>query len=129
MADLRPGWMVRNVVNRIVRLLGVATTLTVAGRTSGQPRSVPVNVLEHDGHRYLVSPRGEMDWVKNLRAAGEGELKRRGSSERFRAAEVAVDDRPDIIAAYRAKWDSQVKGFFEQLPDLADHPTFVIEPV
>jgi deazaflavin-dependent oxidoreductase (nitroreductase family) len=121
--------MVRNVVNRIVRLLGVATTLTVAGRTSGQPRSVPVNVLEHDGRRYLVSPRGEMDWVKNLRAAGEGELQRRGSSQRFRATEVAVDDRPDIIAAYRAKWDGQVKGFFEQLPDPADHPTFVIEPV
>ena len=125
----QPGWFVRNVVNRVVRVFGLATTLTVPGRRSGAPRSVPVNVLELDGRRYLVSPRGEMDWVKNLRASGEGEIARRGSTERVRAVEVPVEDRPEVIAAYRAKWDGQVKAFFEQLPDPADHPTFVIEPV
>ncbi len=124
---LRPGWFVRNVANRLVGGLGIATTLTVTGRTSGRPRSVPVNVLEHGGQRYLVAPRGETDWVKNLRAAGGGELRRRRSIERFSAREVPPEDRAELIAAYRSRWDSQVKRFFEQLPDPADHPTFVID--
>ncbi len=73
-----------------------------------------------------MSARGETDWVRNLRAAGGGQLRRRGKTEDVRAEEVAVEDRPPIIAAYREKWDSQVKRYFEQLPDAADHPTFRI---
>lgn len=127
--SLRPSWFVRNVANPVIARLGMATTLVVSGRSSGEERSVPVNVLEHDGNRYLLSPRGETDWVKNLRAAGEGELRRKGQSERFSAREVGVDERPELIDAYRGKWDSQVRRFFEQLPDPEDHPTFVIESV
>ena len=124
---LRPGWFVRTVANPVVARLGMATTLVVQGRSSGVERSVPVNVLEHAGRRYLVSPRGESDWVKNLRASGEGELRRRRQSERFRATEVDAAERPEVIAAYREKWDSQVRRFFEELADAADHPTFLIE--
>ncbi len=48
--------------------------LEVRGRSSGQPRRTPVNLLTLDGVRYLVAPRGETQWVRNLRASGEGRL-------------------------------------------------------
>ena len=46
--------------------------LAVRGRKSGERRTVPVNLLEYDGARYLVAPRGETQWVRNLRASGTG---------------------------------------------------------
>jgi deazaflavin-dependent oxidoreductase (nitroreductase family) len=127
MAHIEQSWFVARVLNPIVQLLGAATTLVVVGRTSGKARTVPVNVLEHDGQRYLLSARGESEWVRNLRAAGRGQLRRRGRTEDFRAEEVPTEARPPIIAAYRAKWDKQVKRYFEQLPDPADHPTFRVD--
>lgn len=127
-AYLRPGRLVTTVVNPLLMRLGGATTLAVRGRTSGQWRTVPVNVLELSGRRYLVSPRGETQWVRNLRSAGGGELRRRGGVEPFTAVEVPVADRPAVIAAYRARWDRQVEKFFAQLPDPADHPVFLVTP-
>ena len=129
MAANQPGWFVKKVANPLVSAMGMATTLAVKGRSSGEERRVPVNVLEFDGNRYLISPRGEMDWVKNLRAAGTGELRRKGSTERFAAVEVPVAERPELIAAYRANWDKQVKQLFEEFPDPAVHPTFRVDPV
>ena len=80
--DRAPGWFTRNVFNRLVAFLtrqGISVlgsrVLAVKGRTSGQWRTTPVNLLTHDGHRYLVAPRGEAQWVRNLRAAGTGELR------------------------------------------------------
>lgn len=76
-----PGWFTRNVFNRLVAFLtmrGVSVlgsrVLAVRGRRSGEWRTTPVNLLDHGGRRYLVSPRGEGQWVRNLRAAGAGEL-------------------------------------------------------
>jgi deazaflavin-dependent oxidoreductase (nitroreductase family) len=127
MAVVKPGALQRNMVDPIVGLF--LTKLAVVGRTSGRVETLPVNVLEHEGARYLLAARGETDWVKNLRAAGEGEIRRRGKVlYRFTAEEVPVDQRPPLIAAYRSKWDSQVKRFFERLPDPADHPVFRITP-
>jgi len=64
--------------------------------------------------------------VRNLRAAGEGELRQRGRSRRFRAEEVPVAERSPLIAAYRERFDRfpSVAATFERLPDPADHPTF-----
>jgi deazaflavin-dependent oxidoreductase (nitroreductase family) len=124
---LRPGLFIK-IANRFVTLFGVATTLAIRGRTSGEWRTTPVNVLEYQGSRYLVSPRGETQWVRNLRAAGEGELRRRGKTEPFAVAEeVPVERRPPLIDAYLAKWGNQVKSYFAELPDPADHPVFRIE--
>ena len=74
-----PGWFTRTVFNPSVAFLTRAgfsvwgsRELRVRGRTSGEWRTTPVNLLSHDGERYLVAPRGETQWVKNLRAAGEG---------------------------------------------------------
>jgi deazaflavin-dependent oxidoreductase (nitroreductase family) len=128
-AYLRPGFFIRRIANPLVRLFGAATTLAVRGRRSGEWHTVPVNVLELDGDRYLVAPRGETQWVRNLRAAGGGELRRRGRVEPFRAEEVVdAEERARIVGAYLDRWGRQVKAQFEKLPDPADHPVFRIEP-
>src|ERR671931_2096365 len=125
---LRPGWLIRRVANPLLMRLGVVPTLAVRGRRSGRWRLVPVNVLELDGARYLVAPRGETDWVRNLRAAGGGELRHGRRAEPFRAVEVPDEDKPPLIAAYLERWGYQVKGQFEALPDPSDHPVFRVEP-
>src|SRR5690606_29679710 len=76
----RPGWFTRNIFNRFVRgltALGLSVwgsrVLEVPGRRSGVIRSVPVSLLTHDGRQYLVSPRGQGEWVRNVRA-NDGQL-------------------------------------------------------
>ena len=88
---------------------------------------MPVNVLELDGERYLVAPRGETDWVRNIRAAGGGRLQYGRRTEPFTALEVPDEEKSQVIAAYRARWGHQVRSQFEALPDPADHPVFRIE--
>ncbi|MCX9193548.1 nitroreductase family deazaflavin-dependent oxidoreductase [Carbonactinospora thermoautotrophica] len=121
---IAPGRLVRAVVNPLVMRFGAATTLVVRARVTGKTQAVPVNVLDYEGGRYLVAVRGETQWVRNLRAAGECELRRRGQVYRYVAEEVPVEDREPVIAAYRERWDSQVRRFFQALPDPADHPVF-----
>jgi hypothetical protein len=129
MAYLRPGFFIRRIANPLARLFGAATTLAVRRRRTGEWQTVPVNVLELDGARYLMSVRGETEWVRNMRAAGGGELRRRGKAEPFRATEVVEPDmRARIVGAYRDRWDKQVKAIFDTLPEPADHPVFRIEP-
>lgn len=128
-AYLRPGWLLRRVVNPLIARLGMTPVLAVRGRKTGRWHIVPVNVLEYGGQRYLVAPRGETDWVRNLRAAGEGELRWRGRVERFRAAEVPDAEKPPLIEAYLQRWGAQVRAQFAALPDPADHPVFRLEPV
>jgi deazaflavin-dependent oxidoreductase (nitroreductase family) len=124
---LKPGFVVSRVVNPLLMAFRLVPTLGVRGRTSGEWRRVPVNVLELDGSRYLVAPRGDTQWVRNLRAAGSGELRIKGRTEAFSATEVADAEKQPIIDAYLARWGSQVKSQFEQLPEAADHPVFRIQ--
>jgi len=75
------------LIGRLLRLgapMGPNVLLTVRGRTSGQPRSFPVAVLEHDGHRYVFCPFGEVNWVRNLRANGDATLAIRPAPKRSR---------------------------------------------
>jgi deazaflavin-dependent oxidoreductase (nitroreductase family) len=65
--------------------------LTVRGRKSGQPRTTPVVVIEQDGRRYLVSPYGIVDWVRNIRAAGQATLTRGRREEKVQATELSGD--------------------------------------
>jgi deazaflavin-dependent oxidoreductase (nitroreductase family) len=87
--------------------------LYVRGRTSGQWRSNPVNVLTHDGRRYLVAPRGHTQWVRNLRAAGGGELRVGRKVEQFTATELADGQKPEILRAYLKRWKLEVGVFFD----------------
>lgn len=131
MAYEKPSWWVRSVFNPLAMATGVSGTCTLvsAGRRSGEARKIPVVPIEHQGARYVVSVRGESEWVRNTRTSGILELQcKRGSSGRFRAVEVPVDQREAIIAAYRAKTGRAVEGHWRKLPDAADHPTFRLEP-
>jgi deazaflavin-dependent oxidoreductase (nitroreductase family) len=106
----------------------LVATLSVPGRVSGQWRTTPVVVLEHDGDRYLVAPFGDTEWARNLRAAHTGRLNRGSGVEEFAAVEVPASERPPLIAEYRRRYGRmpQVAASFRQLPDAADHPTFRI---
>ena len=84
---------VRWLTEHGVSVLG-SRVLTVAGRRSGEPRSVPVNLLDLDGERYLVAPRGNTQWVRNVRAAGTAELRVGRRVERVRLVEVPATERP-----------------------------------
>ena len=87
-----------------------STALRVRGRTSGQLRGVVVNLLEVDGRRYLVSPRGNTQWARNARAAGEIEM---GPTRRSRTAsivEVSDDAKPELLKPYLDRWFWQLKG-------------------
>ena len=117
----RPGWFTRNVFNRAIAGLtraGISVwgsrVLEVAGRRSGQPRRVPVNLLSYDGRAYLVAPRGETDWVRNVRAAhGRLALLRGPHREDWVATELADADKPDVLRAYLKRWKAEVGVFFE----------------
>jgi deazaflavin-dependent oxidoreductase (nitroreductase family) len=125
----RTPWIVRYVFNPIFLRTGVVPILTVRGRKTGRVFRTPVNVPEVNGMKYLVSPRGETNWSRNLRATPEVTLTVKGREQRFRAAEVPPEERAPIIAAYLAQGGGQVRGQFEKLPDPADHPTFRLDPL
>src|SRR3954465_11671036 len=118
MAYLKPNAFTRKVFNPIAMRLGTggSTTLVVPRRRSGNPQRVPVIPVEHEGARYLVSTRGESDWVRNLREAGGGEIESKAGLQGFPAAETPVEQRPAVIAAYRAKAGRTVEGYFTKLP-------------
>ena len=87
--------------------------LAVRGRKSGEWRTTPVNLLTIDGQRYLVAPRGHTQWVRNMRAAGQGELRVGRRTERFTATEMADADKPPVLREYLRKWGWEVGRFFE----------------
>ncbi len=100
--------------------VGMGETLTVHGRRSGRPQRIPVVVPAVDGVRYLVSTRGESDWVKNVRADPNVEVGHTG----YVATEIPVDQRAPIIAAYRPLAGKAVDSYWRRLPSDTDHPVF-----
>lgn len=109
------GWLVRHGVG-----VAGARELAVRGRTTGERRTTVVNLLELDGERYLVAPRGHTQWVRNLRAAGEGELRVGRRVEAFRAEEVADADKGPVLRAYLDRWGWEVGRFFDDLTPASD---------
>ena len=103
-------------------------TLEVARRNSVDPQRVPVIPLQHNGSLFIVSTRGESDWVKNVRAAGIVRLGQKGSLVTYAVTEVPADERSDIITAYRKKAGREVNGYWKKLPEDTDHPTFRLTP-
>jgi deazaflavin-dependent oxidoreductase (nitroreductase family) len=122
-------WFIKNVMNPIFTATGSFPIVAVTGRKTGKVYRTPINVLELDGTRYLLSPRGETNWSRNLRAVGECSLKMKGQERTYRASEVPVEERPALISAYLQRWGNQTRGQFEKLPDPADHPAFRLEPM
>ena len=87
--------------------------LRVRGRSSGQWRSTPVNLLTVGGQTYLVAPRGTTQWVRNIRVAGGGELRVGWRVTRFTVQELPDADKPVVIRAYLKRWAWEVGRFFE----------------
>jgi len=131
MAYLKPPWFVTNVFNKIAMATGISgsETLTLIGRGSGAEQQIPVISVDVDAVKYLVSTRGESQWVRNLRVNPVVTLKTRITAARFTAAEIPVDQRGPVLAAYRVKAGKTVDGYFAKLPDPADHPVFRLTPV
>lgn len=140
-----PDAFTRRVVNPAVTgltALGISVmgsrVLEVRGRRSGVARRTPVNLLRVGDDRYLVAPRGETQWVRNLRAAGEGHLLLGRRRTPFAAREVPVEEREPILRAYLRRWTWEVGKFFggvradspaEDLRRIApDHPVFRLGP-
>ena len=141
---LQPGWFTQHVFNHLIvglTRLGVSVRgsreLRVRGRKSGEWRKNPVNLLHHEGARYLVAPRGRTQWVRNLRAAGTGELRVGRRVEAFRGVEVADADKVGILRDYLRHWKMETGVFFDGVgPDATDdelaaiapgHPVFRVE--
>lgn len=140
---VEPGWFTRHVFNPSVAFLtraGISVwgsrELRVRGRTSGEWRTTPVNLLTLDDTDFLVAPRGETQWVKNLRVAGTGELRVGRRADTFTATELPDTEKAPILRAYLKKWKAEVGAFFDgvsgdsseaDLERIApDHPVFRI---
>ena len=133
MAYLKPSATTKifnNVANSLAmrRTLWDVHTLEVARRNAVDPQRIPVIPLQHNGSLFIVSTRGESDWVKNVRAAGIVRLGQKGSLVTYAATEVPADERSDIITAYRKKAGREVNGYWKKLPEDTDHPTFRLTP-
>ena len=134
----------RRVENRIVGTLarlGVGLPpdfclLTVRGRRSGNERTMPVLPVSEDGHRWLVAPYGEVNWVLNARTHPRVRLSRRGRTEDVLLSEVQPADAIQTLRAYVAKAPI-VRPYFDVTPSSSDaeylieaprHPVFLVTP-
>ena len=141
---VRPDWFTQHVFNPFVgwlTSLGVSVygsrVLAVRGRKSGVWRTNPANLLDFEGQRYLVAPRGVTDWVRNIRVSRAGELRLGSRTEPIHVVEVADAEKLPILRAYLKKWSWEVGAFFEgvgadaseqDLQRIApNHPIFRIE--
>ena len=125
---VRPGAFLSKVANPIVVALGRKTVLVVRGRTSGKLLKVPMDPpFAWNGTRYLVSPRGETHWARNLRAAGQADLRTRRGLEHIRVVEIDGAERDAVVNAYASTITCNCRLSMEMLPDPADHPVFRIE--
>jgi deazaflavin-dependent oxidoreductase (nitroreductase family) len=141
----RPGWFTRNVFNRSVAGLtrmGVSVlgsrVLEVRGRRSGIARRTPVNLLRFDGAAYLVAPRGEAEWVRNVRADdGRLDLLVGRRREHWVGHELAGDEKIPVLREYLRRWKAEVGVFFggvsaastdDEVRAIMDrHPVFRLE--
>jgi deazaflavin-dependent oxidoreductase (nitroreductase family) len=142
-ARKRPGWFTKNIFNRMVAALtrlGVSIrgsrVLEVRGRSSGLARRTPVNLLEFEGQHYLVAPRGDTQWARNLRVTKGGRLLLGRRAQSFSASELPDDAKPPLLRAYLRRWQFEVSAFFdgvganasdEELRGIAPkHPVFLV---
>jgi deazaflavin-dependent oxidoreductase (nitroreductase family) len=103
--------------------------LAVRGRTSGEWRTTPVNLMTVDGVRYLVAPRGHTQWVRNIRVAGGGELRLGRKAEPITVTELADADKAPVLRYYLRKWGWEVGRFFEGLDkDATDEQLTEVAP-
>ncbi len=138
------------ILNPLIRRLlgaglpfGPNVLLTVRGRSSGKPRTVPVAILELDGRRYVQSPFGEVNWVRNLRVAGEAVVTKGRQREIVSAVEVPSDAAGPILhdalaPFFRSRLMAPVAGWLfhlsagssldDYIEESRRHPMFELRP-
>ena len=141
---LKPGAFERIFGRTLVLLVWIGVirghfyVLEVRGRRSGRTISVPVDPLDFEGRRYLVSARGETNWVRNARTAGGVVLARAMRRHRYAVRELPPSMRPPVLKAYLDRFASEVQRFFpvpkgsavEAFNDLAPrYPVFDLQPL
>ena len=141
----RPDWFTKHVFNNLVGIctrLGLSVwgsrVLRVRGRSTGEWRSSPVNLLTYEGKQYLVAPRGHTQWVRNIRVSGGGELQLGSRVQPFRAVEIPDDEKVPLLRNYLKRWKFEVGMFFGGVSDTSpdaelrriapDHPVFRVDP-
>ena len=111
--------------------------LQVRGRKSGKTYSTPIDLLQIDGKRFLVAPRGRAQWVRNAEAAGEVTLKKGSKRENFGLRALPDAEKPAILKAYLDTFKREVQGYFpvaagspvEAFRDLVqNYPAFELIP-
>jgi len=130
MAHLKPPVLVTKIFNRLAMrcTLGDVHTLEVDRRNAVDPQRVPVVPVNHEGSLFVVSTRGESEWVKNVRAAGKVRMGQKGHFETYAVTEVPADGSTDILTAYRKKAGRETNGYLKRLPRGPDHTTFMLTP-
>ena len=117
--------------------IGTTSLLTVRGRKSGQPHTVPVTLVEQDGQRWLVAPYGVVQWVRNIRAAGTATLTRGRRAEPISVTELPAQEAAPVLKQYLINVatvrpyfdvtrDSPLEAFEREAPR---HPVFRITPM
>jgi deazaflavin-dependent oxidoreductase (nitroreductase family) len=115
--------------------MGTTSLLTVRGRKSGQPHTVPVVLVEQDGERWLVAPYGVVQWVRNIRAAGTATLTRGRRSETISVTELPAQEAAPILKEYLLHVSGGVRSYFDARKDApleafereaSRHPVFQI---
>jgi F420H(2)-dependent quinone reductase len=123
-------------VNELFRWLaeagiGLAGTraLRIRGRNTGKLRGVVINLMTVQGRDYVVSPRGNTQWVRNARAAGQVEMGPRWRSRDVQIIDVADDAKPELLKVYLKRWYWEVKGHVGGLtPDSTDEQIRAVAP-
>jgi deazaflavin-dependent oxidoreductase (nitroreductase family) len=112
--------------------------LQVRGRKSGKIYSTPINLLELEGEKFLVAPRGRTQWVRNAEAAGEITLKRGRDVRSFRLRSLSAPEKLGVLKAYLDRFRREVQQYFpvaagsavdEFEKIAADYPAFELIPV
>ncbi len=117
--------------------IGTTSLLTVRGRKSGQPHTVPVTLVEQDGHSFLVAPYGVVQWVRNIRAAGTATITRGRRSEVISVTELEAKEAAPVLKQYLLQVlvvrpyfdvakDAPLEAFECEAPR---HPVFKITPI
>lgn len=110
--------------------------LTVRGRKTGRRYTTPVSIIDEDETRYLVSPYGEVSWVKNARANCEVTLSRGTDSQSYGIVELPADQAAPILKTYlqreaitRPYFEVDVDSSLEEFAsEASEHPVFRLEP-
>ena len=136
-ADRIEGALITALLRAGVKM-GTTSLLTVRGRKSGQPHTVPVILVERDGHRWLVAPYGVVQWVRNIRAAGTATLTRGHQSEEITVTELSAQEAAPVLKEYLSHVSGGVRSYFDARKDspieafereASRHPVFRIATI